>query len=63
MAVPGTPGSVWGEPAILAHLRPDRLLYRPSSRQLRRQAIEARIENGEVHLVLPKKETHRRKAA
>jgi hypothetical protein len=49
---------MWGlEPG-----RTKRFMHRFTlSREIDADAIQARIENGVVHLVLPKKETHRRR--
>ncbi|MBS9405053.1 Hsp20/alpha crystallin family protein [Halomonas sp. TRM85114] len=51
-----------GLSAIYAEVRAQRFMRRFTlSHEIEADAIEARIENGVVHLVLPKKETHRRR--
>lgn len=51
-----------GLSAIYAEVRAQRFMRRFTlSHEIQADAIEARIENGVVHLVLPKKETHRRR--
>lgn len=49
-----------GLSAIYAEVRAQRFMRRFTlSHEIQADAIEASIENGVVHLVLPKKETHR----
>lgn len=51
-----------GMSAIYAEVRAQRFMRRFTlSHEIEADAIEARIENGVVHLVLPKKEIHRRR--
>ncbi|MFY0991253.1 Hsp20/alpha crystallin family protein [Halomonas sp. C05BenzN] len=51
-----------GLAAIYAEVRAQRFVRQFTlSREIDTDAIQARIDNGVVHLVLPKKETHRRR--
>lgn len=51
-----------GLSAIYAEVRAKRFVRRFTlSHEIDADAIQARIENGVVHLILPKKETHRRR--